>query len=149
MAALRDSLSPFMRCSPSIVVLSPRGVSRKWEPTCGTPSIPCKTPPTSPMAVEEAGAAAIASELKRVKFTEEVQRERSCVVYYLLAAAAATYCMFTSVLRVYKEAHLISAVRRTNLSLSFLCDAASVPAGSGLCSLLTSPSCCIPVRSGR
>lgn len=58
--ALRESLSPVMRCSPSSVGLSPKGLSRKWDPTCGTPSMPCKTPPTSPRA---AAAAAIASKL--------------------------------------------------------------------------------------
>ena len=62
---LRESLSPGMRCSPSSVGLSPKGVSRKWDPTCATPSMPCKTPPTSPRvaAAAAAAAAAIASKL--------------------------------------------------------------------------------------
>lgn len=86
--APRDSRSPEMSGSPSSEPeLSPKGVSTKWEPTCGIPSIP-RTLPTSPRTA--ADATAIVLEAERVKFREEVLRKR---LAYFATCLSPTACL--------------------------------------------------------
>lgn len=95
--ALRDRLSPApgTRCSPwpsSTAGLSPRDVRRKWDPTCPTPSMPCKKLPTSPRAAIAAESSR-SSELERVKFNREILSERSRVDSYQIATLLPIACL--------------------------------------------------------
>lgn len=88
MVAPRESRSPEISGSPSSELgLSPKGVSTKWEPTCGIPSIP-RTLPTSPNTAAEATAIVLKAE--RVKFREEVLRKR---LAYFATCLSPTACL--------------------------------------------------------